>query len=87
MGKATVEYEKLVDAIREFGEKTIEKFEENFDLAVEDWVEKLRKELSVNYWKLARKTALVERERDRLKRQNQVLLWRLGSIKEKTGSL
>ena len=81
--KDTVEYEDLVDAIHDFGEKTVEKFEESIDFSVEDKVEELKKELSVSYWKFIRKTALIEKERDKLKRLNQVLLWRLGCMKEK----
>ena len=80
--KATEEYEDLVYVIHDFGEETVEKFEESIDLIVEDRVEELKKKLSASYWKLVRKTAFIEKERDKLKRQNLVLLRKLGCMKE-----
>ena len=80
--KATEEYEDLTYVIHDFGQKVVETFEDNIDLIVEDRVEELRKKLSVSYRKLVRKTALIERERDRLKRQNLVLLRKLECMKE-----
>ena len=49
----------------------------SFDPIVEDRVEKLKEELSVSYWKLVRKTALIEKERDKTESGTRVEAWML----------